>query len=153
MQRFFAPALCVLLLTSWMAFEAGAQSPARSTPVPAPGIPAQALTHANAAKAIAYEAGQDLTGVYDNVCEDVLSKEGPVIPPPQIAPPLAQRRVPPRSQWYTEPVKVFDNLYWIGSTGDSSWAVTTSDGIILIDTAYDYTIKELSDGLKKFGLD
>jgi glyoxylase-like metal-dependent hydrolase (beta-lactamase superfamily II) len=31
--------------------------------------------------------------------------------------------------------------------------VTTSEGIILIDSGYDYSIKELSDGLKKFGLD
>ena len=31
--------------------------------------------------------------------------------------------------------------------------MATSDGIILVDTGYDYSIKELSDGLKKFGLD
>ena len=36
----------------------------------------------------------------------------------------------------------------------SVWAVTTSDGIILIDSAYDYTVKELvTNGLKKLGLD
>jgi metallo-beta-lactamase class B len=51
-----------------------------------------------------------------------------------------------------EPVKVFDNLVYIGSQTDSMWAVITSDGIILIDAGYADTIQELSDGLKKLGL-
>jgi metallo-beta-lactamase class B len=40
----------------------------------------------------------------------------------------------------------------MGSPEDSSWAVTTSEGIVVVDTGYDYSIKELSDGLKTFGL-
>jgi len=112
-----------------------------------------AQAHIAKAKALAYEPGQDLIDVYENLCEPAMSERGPVIPPPQIAPSLAQRKVPARSEWYTEPVKVFDNLYWIGSTEDSAWAVVTSDGIILVDTGYDYSIKELSDGLKKLGSD
>ena len=43
-----------------------------------------------------------------------------------------------RDNWHAEPVKVFDNLYFVGQTEYSAWAVTTSDGIILIDTIYDY---------------
>jgi len=41
---------------------------------------------------------------------------------------------------------VFDNLYYVGTSNQNNqsvWAVTTSDGIILIDSAYDYTVKEL----------
>jgi metallo-beta-lactamase class B len=61
---------------------------------------------------------------------------------------------PPRSAWYAEPAKVFDNLYFVGGKVHSSWALTTSDGIILIDTIFPYNSEELIvDGLKKLGLD
>jgi metallo-beta-lactamase class B len=64
------------------------------------------------------------------------------------------RQVPPRERWYAEPAKVFDNLYFVGQTEYSAWAVTTSDGIILIDTIFDYSVEaEVVDGLKKLGLD
>ena len=66
-----------------------------------------------------------------------------------------QRQGPPdRSTWYAEPVKVFDNLYFVGQTEYSVWAVTTSEGIIVIDTIYDYSAEEeIAGGLKKLGLD
>ena len=61
---------------------------------------------------------------------------------------------PDRSTWHAEPVKVFDNLYFVGMTEYSAWAVKTSDGIILLDTIYDYSIEdEVAGGLKKLGLD
>jgi len=61
---------------------------------------------------------------------------------------------PDRATWYTEPAKVFDNLYFVGTKFHSSWALTTSDGIILIDTLYDYASEEaIVGGLKKLGLD
>jgi metallo-beta-lactamase class B len=66
----------------------------------------------------------------------------------------APRGVPERSTWHAEPVKVFDNLYWLGQTEFSVWAVTTSDGIIVIDTIYDYSVQdEVVGGLRKMGLD
>lgn len=69
------------------------------------------------------------------------------------APPAAQGP-PERSQWHAEPVKVFDNLYFVGQTEYSAWAVTTSAGIILIDTIFDYSVEdEVVGGLKKLGLD
>src|SRR5581483_1784588 len=40
---------------------------------------------------------------------------------------------PDRSVWYASPYKVFDNLYWLGTRQHSSWALTTSAGIIVID--------------------
>jgi metallo-beta-lactamase class B len=66
-----------------------------------------------------------------------------------------QRQGPPdRSNWYAEPVKVFDNLYFVGQTEYSVWAVTTSEGIIVIDTIFDYSVEEeVAGGLKKLGLD
>lgn len=60
---------------------------------------------------------------------------------------------PEKSTWYAEPVKVFDNLYFVGQSEYSIWAVTTSQGIIAIDTIFDYSIEEEIAGLKKFGLD
>src|SRR5436189_14650 len=39
---------------------------------------------------------------------------------------------PDRSTWYAEPVKVFDNLYFFGQSEYSVWAITTSQGIIVI---------------------
>jgi metallo-beta-lactamase class B len=61
---------------------------------------------------------------------------------------------PDRSTWYVEPVKVFDNLYFVGQSEYSAWAVTTSDGIILIDTLFDYAVEDaVAGGLKKLGLD
>jgi metallo-beta-lactamase class B len=45
-------------------------------------------------------------------------------------------RVPDRATWHAEPVRVFDNLYYVGEKEDSAWAVVTSDGIIIIECAY-----------------
>ena len=61
---------------------------------------------------------------------------------------------PARERWHAEPMKVFDNLYFVGMTEFSAWAVTTSEGIIVIDTLYDYSVDdEIAEGLKKVGLD
>src|SRR5262247_3927934 len=61
---------------------------------------------------------------------------------------------PDRSTWYAEPVKVFDNLYFVGQTEYSVWVVATSEGIIAIDTIFDYSVEEeVAGGLKKLGLD
>src|SRR5688572_3873464 len=48
-----------------------------------------------------------------------------------------QRAAPDRSTWYAEPLKVFDNFYFVGQTEYSVWAITTSQGIILIDTIFE----------------
>src|SRR5688572_8441782 len=64
-----------------------------------------------------------------------------------------QRAAPDRSTWYAEPLKVFDNFYFVGQTEYSVWAIATSQGIILIDTIFDYSVEEeVIGGLKKLGL-
>jgi metallo-beta-lactamase class B len=64
------------------------------------------------------------------------------------------RVTPPRESWYAEPAKVFDNVYWVGTKINSAWAIKTSEGIILLDTMYNYAAEtEIVDGLKKLGLD
>lgn len=61
---------------------------------------------------------------------------------------------PDRSTWHVEPVKVFDNLYFFGQSEYAVWAITTSQGIIVLDTIFDYSVEdEVVDGLKKMGLD
>ena len=62
--------------------------------------------------------------------------------------------VPAREVWYAEPAKVFDNLYFVGGRIHTSWALTTSEGIIIIDTTYPYNSEELIiGGLERLGLD
>jgi metallo-beta-lactamase class B len=103
--------------------------------------------HVAAAKAA---AGQEHSSIL-NLCS--------VPEPPAVAPQgqraAAQSQGPPdRSQWHAEPVKVFDNLYFVGMTEYSSWAVNTSDGIIIIDAIFDYSVEdEIAQGLPKLGLD
>lgn len=53
-----------------------------------------------------------------------------------------------------EPVRLFDNLYAVGRTSTVVYALTTSDGIILIDAGYRDDVETvLLPGLKKVGLD
>lgn len=67
----------------------------------------------------------------------------------------AMHRLPPdRATWYATPAKVADNLYFLGSKIHSSWAVVGSQGIIIIDTLFDYASKdEILGGLQTLGLD
>ena len=55
---------------------------------------------------------------------------------------------------YVEPMKVFDNLYFIGQRAVATWAITTSEGIILIDSGYaDRVEPTLLAGMRAVGLD
>jgi len=54
-----------------------------------------------------------------------------------------------------EPAKIFDNLYFVGIPSVSAWAITTSEGIIVIDSLDNAREAEtfIEGGLKKLGLD
>src|SRR6516162_2357544 len=98
--------------------------------------------HLAAAKAA---AGFDFSGTLARVCIA-----------PQTAPgrDVAPGPTPGRETWYTDPAQVFDNLYFVGTKYHSSWALRSSEGIILIDTLFDYASEEaIVGGLKKLGLD
>ena len=61
---------------------------------------------------------------------------------------------PNRPRGYLEPKKAFDDLYWMGTASRSTWALTSSDGIILYDTQGVYDAEDvIVGGLKKLGLD
>ena len=63
-------------------------------------------------------------------------------------------KAPPRDSWYAEPAKVFDDVYFVGGKIHSSWALTTREGIILIDTLFPYNSEQLiAGGMQKLGLD
>lgn len=93
-------------------------------------------------------AGRDYSGTFLRICvaPDNLTPRPP--------PPVGPRAAPDRATWYAAPYKVFDDLYFIGTQVHSAWALTTSAGIVVIDTLFDYaTEPEIVDGLTKLGLD
>jgi metallo-beta-lactamase class B len=116
---------------------------------PAPPAPAGAQPAANAIEAhlaaAKKAAGFDFTGTLARLCIAPQTAPGADVTPP---PP------PNRATWYTEPAKVFDDLYFVGTKFHSSWALPTGDGIILIDTLYDYASEEaIVGGLKTLDFD
>ena len=66
---------------------------------------AQPRTHMDTARAAAYRPGQDFTWIYDRLCFEPA-------PEPTAAPANPRTGPPPRSVWYDEPAKIFDNLYY-----------------------------------------
>jgi len=110
-------------------------------------------------------AGQDYRATFMNLCLPSASTGGG-----RAAGPAAAARgaggqaaagsgasapaTPDRSGWYASPYKVFDNLYWLGTRQHSSWALRTSEGIIIIDTNFAWaTQPEIIDGLTTLRLD
>ena len=120
----------------------------------AAGPNAAAQKHIDIAKAAAYRPGHDLTALYETVCRPALTgkeraEETPTTDPAPGSTKLSSVKVPPHSEWSFPPAKVFDNLYWLGSHadslstpqvfGNSTWAVKTSEGIILIDSGMNFS--------------
>jgi hypothetical protein len=96
---------------------------------------AQTRTHTDIARAAAYRPGQDFTWIFDRLCFE---------PAPEPAPaPAAQRTgPPPRSVWYDEPAKVFDNLYYFVAKTESvaggvaAYAISAPSGVeIILDSS------------------
>ena len=108
------------------------------------------VTHDALITAAKRAAGADHAGTFLRICvaPDNLNAGGPRAGGP------GPRVVPDRGTWYAKPYKVFDNLYFVGTRIHSAWALTTSAGIIVIDTLFDYAIEpEMVEGLKTLGLD
>ena len=110
---------------------------------PPPAAPEALVTAAKRA------AGSDHAGTFLRICvaPDNLNTGGRRGGGP------GTRVVPDRASWYAKPYKVFDNLYFIGTRIHSAWALTTSAGIIVIDTLFDYAIEpEMIEGMTTLGL-
>jgi metallo-beta-lactamase class B len=111
----------------------------------------QADAHVAAAKAA---AGADFAGVFNRLCTEAVPSTTSAAGRGARANTPRPPGPPPRESWHAEPVKVFDNLYFLGQTEYSVWAVTTSAGVILIDSIFDYSVDdEVVGGMKKLGLD
>ena len=68
--------------------------------------------------------------------------------------PAALPSTDPDRDWYTEPARVFDDLFYLGQTAYSVWGLRTSEGIILLDAIFDYSVEaEVIEGLRKVGID
>jgi metallo-beta-lactamase class B len=101
-----------------------------------------AEAHVAAAKVA---AGESYGHIFHNLC--IAPAPGPITDG-------AEAAAPGLAEFHVEPVKVFDNLYFVGEKEYSAWAVTTSAGIILLDTIWDYSVAdEIVGGLKKLGFD
>jgi metallo-beta-lactamase class B len=113
-------------------------------------LPGQSATHTVDGHVMAAKiaAGRDHTAVFNNLCGAPASANQPARQP------APQPQGPPdRSQWHSDPVKVFDNLYYLGQTEYTAWGVTTSDGIIVIDPLFEYSVEdEVVNGLTTLGL-
>jgi len=120
--------------------------------------------HVAAARAA---AGQDYRATFVNLCfasaprgGGAGGRAGAVGPPAGRGAAGAAGRAagapatPDRAGWYASPYKIFDNLYWLGTRQHSSWALRTSEGLIIIDTNFAWaTQPEIIDGLTTLGLD
>src|SRR5262249_4413069 len=125
----FSLAVCLMLCFTLVA---SAQAPAPAAPKP---DNAQSRLHIDAAKKI---AGNDafLMNPYNFFC----------IP--------ANTRANNANAPELEPVKIFDNVYAVGNSETVVYAITTSDGIVMIDSRYAYRVETIVvPGLQEVGLD
>ena len=53
----------------------------------------------------------------------------------------------------TEPFKVFDNIYYVGIETVGSYLITTSAGLIMIDSTYAETADHVLESVRKLGFD
>ena len=152
MTRYIAPILCSVLLSGCMAIEANGQA-------------ATGDVHMAAARAAVSPKGanpqpwQVFDYVFNRECtppraglrgaqSEAVGSNVPLEPGEQ-----AKLAPKPRDQWYVPPTRVFDNLYYIGTRTESTWAINTSAGIILLNTNFEWVTEELLGELRQFGLD
>ena len=139
MTRYLVPFCGVALVAGSLAIDVNAQS-------------AAARVHVDAARAAvappvanAKRPHDTFKALFDQVCAQ------PTLPDQMRT--NDRSAVVPRKEWFTFPVEVFDNLIFIGTRTAGVWAISSSDGIIIVDTNFHYSSKELVLGLENFGLD
>jgi metallo-beta-lactamase class B len=149
MKRYWSPVLCTVLAVGCIAIDARGQA-------------SVAQTHVDSARG--QVSPKDPNPPSYRVLQSVFSQTCAQPRPGAPAPPLgkdaplepgeAAKLTPTlHDNWYAPPAKVFDNLYYIGTRTESTWALTTSAGIILINTNFDWVTPELLGELKTFNLD
>ena len=68
-------------------------------------------------------------------------------------PPNAKGNPESREANKREPIKLFDNVYYIGLHNVSTYLVTTSAGLVLLDASYPDSGEYILDNIRKVGLD
>jgi len=98
-------------------------------------------------------AGADHQFVFGELCEGPIEAVG-ASPVTGAVPPSLPNTNPDIGNWYTDPVRVFDDLFYLGQTRFGVWGLRTSEGIILVDAIFDYSVEaEVIGGLERLGLD
>ena len=60
----------------------------------------------------------------------------------------------PRGDWNVQiPFQIFDNVYFVGNEAVSSYLITTSDGLVLIDTTNALMVDRTLDNIRQLGFD
>jgi metallo-beta-lactamase class B len=97
-------------------------------------------------------AGKDHGFIFGRLCEDPIRA---IHAAPAVGEvPGELPTIDPARKWYAPPAKVFDDLFFLGQTAFSVWGLRTKDGIILVDSIFDYSVEaEVIEGLKKLGID
>ena len=97
-------------------------------------------------------AGSDHAFVFGQLCRTPMEAVNAAPASGQV--PAALPVTDPDREWYAEPVQVFDDLFFLGQTVFSVWGLRTSEGIILVDAIFDYSVEaEVIGGLEKLGSD
>jgi metallo-beta-lactamase class B len=97
-------------------------------------------------KAAKRAAGTEWRGLLGALCVSPANA-----PPADVKPPPPP---PNRASLYVEPAKVFDDLYFVGTKDRSAWVLPTSQGLILIDTTFEYEAEPVIVGnIRKLGFD
>ena len=91
--------------------------------------------------------GDDLQEEYDNNC----TFSGPQ----RAALDRQQAGLPPIENYVVEPTRIFDNMWYVGPTSQGAFVITTSEGLILIDTLNNTEEAQeiLRPSMEKAGLD
>jgi metallo-beta-lactamase class B len=113
--------------------------------------PDTVATHLASARAA---AGLQHAALFERLCTQAAGADlvGPSVAPD--VPDSLPSAAPDRPGWYAEPRQVFEDLYWVGQTRYSAWAVTTSEGIVIIDPLFEYSVEAaIDEGLERLGLE
>lgn len=153
MKRHLAPVICVVLLAGWTAIDAKAQASAAEPHVAA----AKAVVSPKTAnpqpwRVFEYLFNRECTppraGARGAAGSERIGSNVPLEPGEY------NKLVPkPLEEWYVRPTRVFDNLYYIGTKTESTWALTTSAGIILLNTNFEWVTPELLALMRQVSLD
>ncbi len=143
MKRYWPAVLCAVSMLGWITMEARAQAQEAEANVAAAKA---ALSPQNENP----KPWQTFNSLFRTVCTPPRADARPLKVGPGEPDEKAKLVPTPREKWYVPPVKVFDNLYFIGTQSESTWALTTSAGIILLNTNFPWVTPDLLNELKTF---